>query len=87
MDTTSGVVFLGIIVSLIITVIKNKYKIGTSGSMALVVVMALVSSVGYVAISHFGYWEIFWKIITIAGAFYAYVIKNIKDAKPNNSEV
>lgn len=80
MDNATTLVFAGILISLLITIIKSKVKTGTTGSMLIVVGISLIGSAAYTALTHFGYWDAFLKIITIAGAFYAYIIKNVKDA-------
>lgn len=78
----AGLVFLGVIVSLIITIFKAKFKMGTSASLLLVAVISLAGAGAYVGLTHFGYWQAVWNILLIAGAFYAYITKNIKDALP-----
>jgi hypothetical protein len=85
-SATAGLVFMGVLVSLLVTAIKTVFKkdgkdpIGTTGSLLIVATISLIGAATYVTLTHFGYWSAFWKIITIAGAFYAYILKNIIDA-------
>jgi len=74
-------IFIGVIVSLLITFLKKFVfkNAGVTGSMLIVVLVSLMGAGIYTTLIHFGYWDAFLRIIAIAGAFYAYIIKNIKD--------
>ena len=87
-------VFVGAMASLILTGVKEFMKkrgidLSPAGSMASVAVLSLVAATVYVSLSHFGYWDAFLRIITAAGAFYAFVTRNVQQqSKPDNgSEV
>lgn len=89
---TATLVFVGIAISLAITFIKSLikkagYDTNTSGSMFIVVAVSLLGAGVYTALVHFGFLEAFIKLITIAGAFYAYIIKNVKDTSKNDGEI
>jgi len=91
MDTAT-LVFVGIAISLVITFIKSLikkagYSTNTSASMFIVLAVSLVGAGVYTALVHFGFLEAFIKLITIAGAFYAYITKNVKDASADGSEI
>lgn len=82
---TATLVFAGIVISLVITLIKSLikrlgYATNTAGSMLVVVGISLIGAGIYTALTHFGYMEAVIKLMVIAGAFYAYIIKNVKDA-------
>jgi hypothetical membrane protein len=79
MDTT--LLFVGVLVSLLITFIKTKLwkTANVTGSILIVAAISLIGAGIYTALIHYGYWDAFWKIIVTAGAFYAYVTKNVKD--------
>lgn len=79
----TGLFFGGILVSLLVTFIKSKVKTGAFGSMLIVAGISMAGSLAYTALVHFGYWEAFLKIVITAGAFYAYITKNVKDVVDN----
>jgi len=74
-----ALVFGGIAVSLLIEFVKNKLKLSAFGIMATVVVLSLLGGLAYQALLAFGYWEAFIGVVASAGAFYAFIIKNVKD--------
>lgn len=75
---TGAIVFGGIIVSLIVQYIKNKMGTATTGTMLWVVGLSLLGGLAYSVLVHFGYWQSVVGVLTAAGAFYAFVIKNTK---------
>jgi hypothetical protein len=79
---TTALVFGGIVVSALVEYIKRKAKLSTSGVLALVAGLSLIGGGIYVALVHFGYWESVVTVLMAAGAFYAFIIKNVADTKP-----
>lgn len=73
-----ALLFGGVVVSLIVEMIKTKLGGSTSATMAVVVILSLLGGVIYTALTYFQLWEAFLGIIISAGAFYAFIIKNIK---------
>lgn len=69
----------GVIVSLIIEAVKGHFGGSTTATMIAVVVMSLVGGIAYTLLTHFGLWESFIGVLVSAGAFYAFIIKNIKE--------
>lgn len=75
-----ALIFGGIVVSLLIEFVKNKLKLSAFGVMAFVVGLSLLGGLAYQALLAYGYWEAFIGVVASAGAFYAFIIKNLKDA-------
>lgn len=78
MDQTA-ILFGGVIVSLVVQFAKNKFKLNAAGVLAFVAVLSLIGGGAYKALLAYGMWEAFVGVIVSAGAFYAFIIKNIKD--------
>lgn len=76
----TALIFSGIAVSLFIELLKKKFKLSGLGTMAVVIGLALGSSVAYYFLQKYGFLEAFLQIMTVAGAFYAFIIKNLKDS-------
>lgn len=77
METT--LIFSGILVSLFIELLKKKFELSGMGTMAVVAGLAIGSSAAYYFLQKYGFLEAFLQIMTVAGAFYAFIIKNVKD--------
>lgn len=73
-----ALVFGGVIVSLIIEAIKKYFDGNTFATMTAVVILSLMGGALYTTLTHFGMWESFVGVFISAGAFYAFIIKNIK---------
>jgi NhaP-type Na+/H+ or K+/H+ antiporter len=71
-------IFIGAVVSLLAEAIKTKF--GTSGwqSRGIVVGLALVGATAYYFLAQTGYLEAVIKVLVIAGAFYAFIIRAFK---------
>ncbi len=73
-------IFLGVLVSLVAQFTKKWQGAGEWGSLAIVALLALVSSAIYTWLSHAGYWESVQAILMTAGAFYAFIISRFPNA-------
>lgn len=73
-----ALVFGGVVVSLIIEAIKSHFGGSTTATMTAVVIFSLVGGIAYTLLTHFGLWESFIGVLISAGAFYAFIIKNVK---------
>lgn len=73
-----ALVFGGVIVSLIVQWMKTAFNGNTAATMAAVVAMSLVGGIAYTLLTQFGLWESFLGVLTSAGAFYAFIIKNMQ---------
>lgn len=69
----------GAAVSLITMVIRKYAGTSSIGTLAFVLGLSVGASVGAFYLQHAGLWESFLQIITTAGAFYAFFIKNVQD--------
>lgn len=77
METT--LIFAGVAVSLIIEVLKQRFSLSGQSTMLAAAGVASAAAIGYFYLLKFGLLESFMQIATVAGAFYAFIIKNIKD--------
>lgn len=80
-----ALIFGGILVSLVVEFAKKKLKLNTAGTMAFVAALSLIGGVAYKVLLAYGLWEAFIGVVASAGAFYAFIIKNVKDI--SNSEI
>lgn len=76
----TALIFGGVLVSLVVQFIKNKANLNAAGVMLVVAGLSLAGGLAYQALLHYGYWEAFVQVLVSAGAFYAFIIKNVKDA-------
>lgn len=74
-----ALIFGGVVVSLIIEAIKGYFNGSTTATMIAVAVMSLVGGIVYTLLTHYGLWESFIGVLVSAGAFYAFIIKNVKE--------
>jgi len=78
------ITFIGVLISLITQGFKiNQKKKGEDSrfrTTAFLVLLALVGAGLFQIISALGYWEIVWGVLVTAGAFYAFIIKNVESA-------
>lgn len=74
----TGLIFGGVLVSLLVEFLKGKFKTGTTGTLAIVAILSLVGGIAYTLLTHFGMWESFVGVLVAAGAFYAFIIKTVK---------
>lgn len=74
-----ALIFGGILVSLVVEFAKNKLKLNTFGTMVFVAALSLIGGVAYKVLLAYGLWEAFIGVVASAGAFYAFIIKNVKD--------
>ena len=75
-----ALIFGGVVVSLIVQFAKTQLKLTPFGTMALVAALSLAGGFAYQALLAYGYWEAFIGVVASSGAFYAFIIKNVKDA-------
>lgn len=73
----SALIFGGVAVSLVIEFISQKFGPKSFITMALVVLFSLLGGVAFYFLKMFGLWEASLQILVSAGAFYAFIIRNI----------
>lgn len=71
--------FIGVIVSLLVQWLKTKYETSSWKTMAILIAVAVVASAGYTYVSYLGMWEVVAKVLTTAGAFYAFIIQRFEE--------
>ncbi|MFA5050996.1 MAG: hypothetical protein WC499_02680 [Patescibacteria group bacterium] len=80
MDTIT-LMFVGVVVSLLVSYLKNKFVLQGNSVLLLVAVIALIGAFIYSTLLQFGYWDAVLNVIVYAGAFYAFIVKTIQDNK------
>lgn len=73
-----SLVIVGAIVSLIVQVIKTKLGTSKMASLAAVIVLSLIGGAVYVTLKDTTYWQTILQILMAAGAFYAFIIKQLE---------
>jgi len=81
-----ALLFGGVLVSLIVEVTKKKLNLNAGGVMVLVAILSLVGGFAYKAMLAYGLWEAFISVLVASGAFYAFIIKNVKDISPSGTD-
>lgn len=76
---TTVLVFSGVVLSLVVNSLKSYFNAGKTGSMLITVVLAFVGGVIYLLLTHYGLWEAFWKLLSIATVFYAFILKSVQE--------
>lgn len=69
---------LGIVVSLLVQLIKNKLGTDTLGTLGSVLVISIAAAGIYVAFSGSDFWPLIVQTLTVAGAFYAFIIQRFE---------
>lgn len=80
-----ALIFGGVLVSLVVEFVKNKFKLNAAGVMLFVAGLSLVGGVAYKVLLAYGMWEAFVGVLVAAGAFYAFIIKNVTDLSADTS--
>lgn len=73
-----SLLFLGVLVSAFVQVIKKYLGTNTLGTLLATLILSVVCAVGAYFLKYFGWMDAFMQIITSAGAFYAFIIRNIE---------
>lgn len=73
-----ALIFGGALLSLVIEFVKTKLNLNSTSIMLLVMVLALVGGVGYKLLLAYNLWESFLGVLIASGAFYTFIIQNIK---------
>ena len=77
----STLIFSGIVVSLLVQYMKTSFNLATTGTLLLVSGLSLVGAGGYFMLQKYGMLDSFLQIMTVAGAFYTFILKNaLKDS-------
>lgn len=75
----SVLIFGGIAVSLLVEYVKSKFKLSTESVLLLVVALSLAGGAAFYFLQVFGLWASVLQILISAGAFYAFIIRNLKN--------
>lgn len=79
--------FGGVVASVFVQFIKNKLGFGTYATLATLLGVSLAAAAGYMTLQHFGLLTSFLQLVTTAGAFYAFFIKNSQTLSAMGSPV
>lgn len=74
----SALIFGGIAVSLLVEWVKTRFDLSTTSTMLTVVGLSLAGGAAYFFLNLYGLWESVLQILISAGAFYAFIIRNVK---------
>lgn len=74
----SALIFGGIAVSLLVEYVKSKYNLTTERVLGFIVLLAATGGGAFYLMQMFGLWQGFLQILIAAGAFYAFIIRNLK---------
>lgn len=74
----SALVLGGVVVSLLVEGVKRYFSLGSFGAMATVVLLSIVGGGAFYFLNWFGLWAAVLEIFVSAGAFYAFILRNIK---------
>lgn len=74
-----ALIFGGVLVSLVVELVKGKFKLNAAGVMVFVAMLSVIGGIAYKTLLAYGMWEAFVGVLVSAGAFYAFIIKNVKD--------
>lgn len=75
--------FAGVVVSVTVQVLKIIFGTSRLATMVILVVLSIVAGISYVILTRYGLFEVFWNVLVYAGAFYAFVIKNVASTLPD----
>lgn len=81
-----ALVFGGVIISLVVELAKSKLKLNSAGVMLFVAILSLLGGVAYKVLLAYGLWQAFVGVLVASGAFYAFIIKNVKDLSASGSD-
>ena len=67
----------GVGISILVTTLKKLFKADKQQTMSMVVILSLAGGLAYYFLGKFGLWESFLQVLVSAGAFYAFILKNM----------
>ena len=73
-----ALLFIGVVVSAIVQFIKTRWETKPLVTVFSTIGMAVFAAIGVWFLEYFGWMEAFMQIIMTAGAFYAFIIRNIE---------
>lgn len=72
-----SLVFAGVVVSLLVQFLKRALNTTKQGTLAIMAVIAIIGAIGFSVLQMYGMVDSLMQIIATAGAFYAFIIKNV----------
>lgn len=79
--------FGGVLVSLLVQYLKNKFKTNTAGTLGIVAILSLIGGAAYYFLQQYNMLDAVIQILVTAGAFYTFFLKNIVDAMQTTTTV
>jgi len=73
---------IGIVVSVIVQIIKRVMKQSVLGTYLALLLISFSAAAIYVFVKDTAIWPLFMQIVTVAGAFYAFVIRRFENIPP-----
>lgn len=74
---------VGVVVSAVVQFVKKFFGTSPLVTVVTTVVLAVVGSVAVWTLNYYGYMEAFLQILTTAGAFYAFIVRNLEKGLEN----
>lgn len=72
-------IIIGSFVSLLVEAIKKRFGVTGWTTRFILLALAVVGAGVYTMLIKVGYWEVIAKVLITAGAFYAFVIRALKE--------
>jgi hypothetical protein len=77
-------VLLGVLVSIVVQLIKKTFGPNMLGTYLAVIIFSLLGGALYYWIRSTAYWPAVFQILTFAGAFYTFILKQMDSTKRTN---
>ncbi len=69
---------IGVLVSLLVQFLKPRMGTDTVGTMLIVLMISFIGAGSYVLLSNTPFWATFVQVVTVSGAFYAFIIRQFQ---------
>ena len=76
-----GLIFAGVVVSLVVQYLKKALDTTKTGTLTIMAIIAIVAAIIFSVLDMYGLTDSLLQMITTAGAFYAFIIKNVDPAE------
>ena len=72
-----GLIFAGVVISLLVQYLKQALDTTKQGTLAIMAIIAIVGAIIFSVLDIYGLTDSLLQMVTTAGAFYAFIIKNV----------
>ncbi len=74
-----AVSLIGVAVSVIVQLVKSQFKTSKYATILTVLALSLIGGGVYVLLVEYSYWQAVVQMLAAAGAFYAFIIKQLEE--------